>query len=110
MFCAAFPAKSRGVAGAGLQTGLADVADPETAGWFARGVEGGVMLSAAWRQTLMVRRRTAPSTDDATHRRENHEAAPVPFIHRDAATRLLRMRSGGLWMGPTLSLHERREL
>src|SRR5207253_9983803 len=49
MFCAAFPAKSRGIAGAGLQAGLADVADPEDAGWFARGVEGGVMLSAAWR-------------------------------------------------------------
>src|SRR2546425_10045528 len=39
MFCAAFPAESRSVAGARLQTGLADVADPETAGRFARGAE-----------------------------------------------------------------------
>ena len=42
MFCAAFPAKSRSVAGARLQAGLADVADPETAGWLAGGVEGDV--------------------------------------------------------------------
>ena len=46
MFCAALPAKPRSVAGARLQTGLADVADPETAGWFARGVEGAVTCSA----------------------------------------------------------------
>src|SRR5213076_2763880 len=43
MFCAAFPAESRSVAGAGLQTGLADVADPKTAGWVARGVEGSLV-------------------------------------------------------------------
>src|SRR6185295_895120 len=33
----------------------------------------------------MVRRRAAPSPDDASHRRENHEAPLVPFILRDAA-------------------------
>ena len=44
MFCAAFPAESRSVAGARLQAGLADVADPETARWLAGGVEGGVRL------------------------------------------------------------------
>src|SRR5215216_1351338 len=47
MFCAAFPAEPRSVAGARLQTGLADVADPETAGWYARGVEGD-MRCVAW--------------------------------------------------------------
>src|SRR5215216_118901 len=47
MFCAAFPAEPRSVAGARLQAGLADVADPETAGWSARGVEGGVRC-VAW--------------------------------------------------------------
>ena len=31
-----------GLAGARLQAGLADVADPETARWIARGAEGGV--------------------------------------------------------------------
>src|SRR5947208_16650648 len=41
----------------------------------------------------MVRRRAAPSPDEASHRRENHEAPLVPFILRDAASRLLRMRS-----------------
>src|SRR5437660_2589800 len=33
----------------------------------------------------------APPPDDALHRRENHEARPVAFILRDAASRLLRM-------------------
>ncbi len=46
MFCAAFPAKSRSVAGARLQAGLADVADPETARRVAGGVEGGVRRRA----------------------------------------------------------------
>src|SRR5258708_30087279 len=31
----AFPAESLGLAGAGLYAGLADVADPEAAGWLA---------------------------------------------------------------------------
>ena len=39
----------------------------------------------------MVRRRKAPSPDDASHRRENHEAPIVPWpILRDAASRLLQ--------------------
>jgi len=33
----------------------------------------------------MVRRRAAPSPDDASHRRENHEAPLAPFILRDGA-------------------------
>ena len=34
------------LAGARLQAGLADVADPETAGWIARGAEAGVRSTA----------------------------------------------------------------
>ena len=41
MFCAAFPAESERVAGAGLHAGLADVADPEAAGRIARDAEAG---------------------------------------------------------------------
>lgn len=42
MFRAAFPGEHRGVAGARLQAGLADVADPQAAGWVAGAGEGGV--------------------------------------------------------------------
>jgi len=42
MLCAALPAESRSVAGAWLQAGLADVADPETTGWVTSRAESGL--------------------------------------------------------------------
>src|SRR5215203_6146328 len=60
MFRAAFPAKPRSVAGARLQAGLADVADPETAGWFARGVEGDVRC-VGWAKYVGWAKRSVPT-------------------------------------------------
>ena len=45
MLCAAFPAESQRLAGARLQAGLADVADPEAAGRIEGRAEGGVSAS-----------------------------------------------------------------
>ena len=75
VLCAAFPAKHRGVAGAGLQAGLADVADPEAARRAAGDGEGGVsapivVASEAKQSRLSPRkqpgllRRFAPRNDE----------------------------------------------
>jgi hypothetical protein len=41
----------------------------------------------------MVRRREAPSPDDALHRRANHESPDAAILRDAAKTPLLRMRT-----------------
>jgi len=55
MFCAAFPAESERVAGAGLHAGLADVADPEAAGRAARDAEAGRVSARVYPLALIER-------------------------------------------------------
>src|SRR4051794_36182655 len=84
VFCAALLAEPRSVAGARLQAGMADVADPEAAGWVEGAGEGG--LGATLVSRMREARAGTQTLEARPDRRDGPRLCSAPLKKRCAAS------------------------